>query len=81
MATTQSISNDLIIPCRSYTHLVSSSSVEPSEFAALPWKVTLSRFLTAPPASPRDIVLLTTLLKFVLDYMDHVPSDGEIVVV
>lgn len=60
----------------SYTHLLRKSSVQGSEVSALPWKGTLSRFLTAPPASPRDIALLTSLTKFVIAYMDNISSEG-----
>ncbi|KOB65431.1 putative rotatin, partial [Operophtera brumata] len=47
-----------------------------SDLASLPWQHT-QRFISAPPASSRDAALLTSLLHFVLAYLDNVPMEGN----
>ncbi|XP_063892292.1 rotatin [Helicoverpa armigera] len=56
-----------------YVYLVHSSCVDKKEFSSLPWQHT-KRFLNAPPASTRDTSLLSSLLHFIIAYMDNVPN-------
>ncbi|XP_045542789.1 rotatin [Papilio machaon] len=58
---------------QSHTSLVSSSSTSLMEYGSLPWQ-HVRRFLCAPPASANDTALLTALLRFIVTYMDNVPS-------
>ncbi|XP_077283131.1 rotatin-like [Arctopsyche grandis] len=39
-------------------------------FDDLPWRNTLQRFLSAPPASPKDLILLLKFLDFVSLYLE-----------
>ncbi|VVC99073.1 unnamed protein product [Leptidea sinapis] len=58
-----------------YVRIMSSSTVRPGEFDALRWE-NMKRFLTAAPTSGRDTLLLTSLVQFIIVYMDTVPKQA-----
>ncbi|XP_012549479.1 rotatin isoform X2 [Bombyx mori] len=74
-ATSHAQVNDALHRLESYIHLVSSSTTNMEEFSSLPWQ-NMQKFISAPPASSRDTILLTTLLHFIITYMDNLPNEG-----
>ncbi|KAG6442642.1 hypothetical protein O3G_MSEX002455 [Manduca sexta] len=76
-ATSHTQVNDSLAILESYIILSRRSCVCWEELGALPWR-HLKRFLSAPPASARDMALLISLLHFIITYMDNVPNEGEL---
>ncbi|GBP57007.1 Cytochrome P450 6a2 [Eumeta japonica] len=74
-ATSHTQVTETIAILEGYMYLIKMSSIPLEEFAALPWTKTMARFLIAAPASPRDVTLLISILKFILHYAHNVSEE------